>query len=111
MAKHATTTAPRVGRPRMTEDEKRMRVTVSLRPAGNEAWSSLARSARVSKGGLAEWLSQAPEALQCRQLAESLARYYVPVLAPAESPPLKSNPEEARRQARAQMARLTKKKS
>jgi hypothetical protein len=62
----------------MSEDLKKKRVTVSLRPAGDEAWSKRAQTARVSKGHLAAWLARSPEAGPARKAAIKAARFFVP---------------------------------
>lgn len=67
-----------VGRPALSVDDRKKRVTVSLKPTSDKAWSEFAEACKVAKGSLAEWLVLAPEAADARKLALKEARYFIP---------------------------------
>lgn len=66
-----------VGRPRLPEDQKLKRTTVSVHPKTIAEWGKFARRAQISKGHVVEWFLLAPEAKACRATALKQARLFV----------------------------------
>lgn len=55
------------GRPPLPDAKRRKNVTIKLRKKTAKAFTKLAKKAKVSKGGVVEWLVESPEAKASRK--------------------------------------------